>query len=77
MRRHFDFPLLSDADGAVARAFGVARTVLGRTVGALGTRRATFVIGTDGTILDVITSEIRFAKHGDRALETLRLHARS
>jgi peroxiredoxin Q/BCP len=63
----FDFPLLSDPDGAVARQYGVRRNL-----GLLPTKRVTFVIGTDGVILDVIKSEIRFSKHADRALDTLR-----
>ena len=66
----FDFPLLSDVDGTVARAFGVRRKFT-----LMATKRATFVIDTDGTILDVINSELRFAKHGDDALSTLRKRA--
>ena len=71
-KHHFDFPLLADSDGAVARAYGVRRAVP-----AMGTKRATFVVDTDGTILDVVRSEIRFAKHGDQSLETLRRRARA
>jgi peroxiredoxin Q/BCP len=63
----FDFPLLSDPDSAVARLYGVKRNL-----GLLPTKRVTFVIGTDGVIVDVIKSEIRFSKHADRALDTLR-----
>ncbi len=63
----FDFPLLSDPDGAVARAYGVRRNF-----GPMPTRRQTFVIDTDGTILEVIKSEIRMAKHADQALATLK-----
>jgi peroxiredoxin Q/BCP len=63
----FDFPLLSDPDGAVAASYGVKRNL-----GLMPTKRVTFVIGTDGVIRDVIKSEIRFSKHADRALETLR-----
>jgi thioredoxin-dependent peroxiredoxin len=63
----FDFPLLSDPDGQVARSYGVRRNL-----GLMPTKRVTFVIGTDGVIADVIKSEIRFSKHADRALETLR-----
>jgi peroxiredoxin Q/BCP len=63
----FDFPLLSDPDGTVARAYGVRRNL-----GLMPTKRVTFVIGTDGVILEIIKSEIRFSKHADRALETLR-----
>src|SRR3954453_6404113 len=42
----FDFPLLSDPDGTVARRFGVRRRL-----GPLATRRRTFVIDTDRRIL--------------------------
>ncbi|MBK1788234.1 peroxiredoxin [Prauserella cavernicola] len=63
----FDYPLLSDPDGAVATQFGVRRKF-----GPLLTRRHTFVIGTDRTVLAVIKSELRFAVHADKALEALR-----
>ncbi|HYQ70032.1 peroxiredoxin [Actinophytocola sp.] len=62
----FDFPLLSDADGAVATRFGVRRGF-----GPLLTRRQTFVIDTDRKLLAVIKSELRMAVHADRALEVL------
>jgi peroxiredoxin Q/BCP len=61
-----DFPLLSDADRAVARQFGVKRP------GPLFNRRATFVIGTDSRLLAAIHSEIDMAKHADEALAVLR-----
>jgi thioredoxin-dependent peroxiredoxin len=63
----FDFPLLSDPDGAVATAYGVRRKF-----GPLLTRRQTFVIDTDRTLLDVVKSELRMAVHADRALAALR-----
>ncbi len=63
----FDFPLLSDPDGEVARQFGVRRRF-----GPLLTRRKTFVIDTDRRVLDVISSEVRMSVHADRALEVLR-----
>lgn len=66
----FDFPLLSDPDGAVATQFGVRRAL-----GPLRTRRHTFVIGTDRTVLAVIKSELRMSVHADKALETLRTQA--
>lgn len=59
------YPLLSDADGVVATAYGVNRTYV------TPVKRATFVIDTDGTIRDVITSEMNFTVHADRALATL------
>jgi peroxiredoxin Q/BCP len=66
----FDYPLLSDVDGEVAKRFGVRRSF-----GPLLTRRQTFVIDTDRTVLDVIKSELRMAVHADRALEVLRARA--
>ena len=61
----FDFPLLSDPDKAVAAAFGVKR-------GIGPNKRTTFVIDRDGTVLDVIKSELSMNSHADRALEVLR-----
>jgi peroxiredoxin Q/BCP len=63
----FDFPLLSDPDGAVATEFGVRRRF-----GPLLTKRQTFVIDTDRTVLEVIKSEVRMSVHADKALEALR-----
>ena len=64
-RHDFDYPLLSDADGSVARAYGVKRSF------GLPNKRATFVIGTDGQILEVISNELLMAVHADRALRVL------
>lgn len=66
-KHSFDFPLLSDPDGAIATKFGVRRGF-----GPLLTKRQTFVIDTDGTVLDVIKSEVRMNVHADKALEVLR-----
>ncbi|AHH97887.1 peroxiredoxin [Kutzneria viridogrisea] len=63
----FDYPLLSDVDGAVATQFGVRRRF-----GPLLTRRQTFVIGEDGKVVEVVKSELRMAVHADRALAALR-----
>jgi peroxiredoxin Q/BCP len=60
------YPLLSDADKAVAKAYGVKR------MGPLMNKRATFVIGTDGKLVDVITSELNMDVHADKALEALK-----
>ncbi|ACU96671.1 peroxiredoxin [Saccharomonospora viridis] len=72
-QRHFSeahgigFPLLSDVDGTVAAQFGVRRGF-----GPLRTKRHTFVIDTDRTILAVIRSEFRMSVHADKALDVLR-----
>lgn len=62
----FDFPLLSDPDRRVAEAYGVKRSL-----GALKVKRATFVIGRDGIVKDVISSELNMNVHADRALRAL------
>ncbi|GGV72844.1 peroxiredoxin [Streptomyces griseoloalbus] len=68
-RHGLGMPLLSDADGAVRERFGVKRGI------ALApTRRATFVIGRDRTVLEVVRSELRMNVHADRALAALRDH---
>ncbi|MEV7353020.1 MULTISPECIES: peroxiredoxin [Micromonospora] len=68
-RRHgFDYPLLSDVDGAVADAFGVRRRL---PLGPLSTRRMTFVIGTDRRVLAVVRSELSMNEHADAALRAL------
>ena len=66
-KHSFDFPLLSDPDGAVATQFGVRRSF-----GPLLTKRQTFVIDTDGKVLEVIKSELRMSVHADKALAVLR-----
>lgn len=68
-KERFDYPLLSDADGTVARQFGVKRGLLGKF---MPVKRTTFVIDTDRTVLAVIASEISMDSHADKALEVLR-----
>ncbi len=62
-----DYPLLSDADGQVSRIFGVRRSI-----GPLRTKRWTFVIAPDRSVLGVIRNELRMDVHADRALALLR-----
>lgn len=64
----FDYPLLSDAGGAVAAQFGVKRGQLGKLAPV---KRVTFVIDTDRTVREVIGSEFNFNSHADKALEVL------
>ncbi|MER7841166.1 peroxiredoxin [Streptomyces sp. NPDC096040] len=62
-------PLLSDSDGTVRERFGVKRGI------ALApTKRATFVIAQDRTVVEVVRSELRMNTHADRALAALRGH---
>ena len=63
-KHSFDYPLLSDPDGAVATQFGVRR----RFTKLSPTKRATFIIDQDLKVIDVIQSEVRMNVHADRAL---------
>ncbi|WP_405995743.1 peroxiredoxin [Streptomyces sp. NBC_00986] len=62
-------PLLSDTDGTIRERFGVKRGF-----SLAPTKRATFVIGEDRTILEVVSSELRMNTHADRALAAFRAH---
>lgn len=64
-----DYPLLADADGTVSKRYGVKRGGLMAKLGP--TKRMTFVIGTDQKILEVITGELKFTDHADKALVAL------
>jgi thioredoxin-dependent peroxiredoxin len=64
-KHDFDYPLLADADATVGRMMGVAR-------GSGRAKRWTFVIDTDGRVVEVIKSEIRMGVHADKALDALR-----
>ncbi|MFF3907987.1 peroxiredoxin [Streptomyces sp. NPDC001848] len=66
-RHTLGFPLLSDEDGTVRERFGVRRGL-----SLAPTKRATFVIDQDRTILEVVRSELRMSAHADRALAALR-----
>ncbi|MFG3094186.1 peroxiredoxin [Streptomyces sp. NPDC048202] len=66
-RHTLGMPLLSDTDGTIRERFGVKR---GFTLAP--TKRVTFVIGQDRTVLEVVRSELRMNTHADRALEALR-----
>ena len=68
-KHSFDYPLLADTERTVAEQFGVKRGF-----GPVPTKRSTFVIGTDSTVLAVINSEVSMNKHADKALEALRSH---
>lgn len=66
-KHSFDYPLLADTDGTVARVFGVKRAI-----GLLKVKRNTFVIGTDQSLIAEISSETNMDKHADEALQVLR-----
>ena len=66
----FDYPLLSDEDGAVAALFGVKR---GKLLGGIvPVKRSTFAIGTDRRVVAAIHSEVNMDIHADEALSALR-----
>jgi peroxiredoxin Q/BCP len=67
-KHDFDYPLLADTDRTVAEQFGVKRG--GFSISP--TKRSTFVIDTDSTVLATISSEVSMNKHADKALEVLR-----
>ena len=60
------YPLLSDADKSIAKAYGVSRRV-----GFLPNQRATFAIGADGVIVAAVRNEINMNTHADTALKAL------
>jgi peroxiredoxin Q/BCP len=67
-RHAFDFPLIADPDGTVSAAFGAKR------IGPLPSRRQTYVLDADLSVLAVISSEIDMDRHADEALDVLRAH---
>ncbi len=66
-KNSLDYPLLADVDGEVARQFGVKRSL-----NFLKVKRASFVIGQDRRVREIITSEVSMNAHADRALAALR-----
>ncbi|MEU5634634.1 peroxiredoxin [Streptomyces rishiriensis] len=66
-RHTLGMPLLSDEDGSVRERFGVKRGF-----SLAPTKRVTYVIGRDRTVLEVVRSELRMNTHADRALDVLR-----
>ncbi|MEN0020253.1 MAG: peroxiredoxin [Planctomycetota bacterium] len=51
------FPLLADAGKQLAKAFGATGPL------GLGTRRVSFLIGTDGVVVDAVESNLGLGKH--------------
>jgi peroxiredoxin Q/BCP len=69
----FDYPLLADVGGTVAKRFGVRRGRLGERLGGR-VRRATFAIGTDRRVVAAIHSAVNMDAHADQALASLASH---
>jgi thioredoxin-dependent peroxiredoxin len=63
-----DYPLLSDTESAVIAAYGAKRKL---NLGSLTTKRLTFAIGRDGTVVDVIHAEMDMNQHAAQALESI------
>ena len=63
---NLDFPLIADPKGEVAQIFGAKR------LGPLPSKRQTFVVDTNATLLGVISSELNMQVHAADALELLR-----
>lgn len=61
-----DYPLLADPDGSVAKAYGAKRP------GPLWSKRQTFVIDEDRTLIGRVSSETDMEAHAAEALELLR-----
>ena len=68
-KHRLPFTLLSDADGAVRRLYGVPAT-LGLLPG-----RVTFVIDRDGVVRHVLNSQLDFKRHVAESLESLAAQA--
>ncbi len=62
----FDFPLIADPDGAVARAFGAKRP------GPMPSKRQTIVLDPDLRVVHRVSSELNMDRHADEALDYLR-----
>ena len=67
-KNDLDYPLLADVNGEVAGHYGVKRSL-----DVLKVRRATFVIGQDQRIAEIINSELSMNAHADKSLDALRL----
>jgi thioredoxin-dependent peroxiredoxin len=61
----FDYPLVADPDGTVAKAFGAKRP------GPLWSKRQTFVVDEQRTVVATISSETDMQRHADEALAVL------
>jgi len=65
-----EFPLLSDPDAAVQRAYGVwkEKSMYGKKV--MGTERSTFVVGPDGMV-ERAWRKVKVSGHVAEVLESL------
>lgn len=65
-KHDFDYPLIADPDGVIAKVFGAKR------IGPVPSKRQTFVVGTDQRLVHAISSETNMQQHADEALQVLR-----
>lgn len=74
-RHGFRFPLVSDADEALCKAFDVIRlkNMYGKQV--LGIERSTFLISPDSRIVQA-WRKVKVAGHADAVLEALKAHGK-
>lgn len=74
-RQGFAFPLVSDADEALCRAFDVVRlkNMYGKQV--LGIERSTFLIAPDSRIVQA-WRKLKVAGHAEAVLEALKAHGK-
>jgi peroxiredoxin len=70
-RHNVQFPLIADDGGALARAFGVRRGLLGVA------KRVTFVIDPEGTVVGRFHHELSAERHVRDVMELLRSRAAS
>ncbi|HBK46479.1 MAG TPA: peroxiredoxin [Xanthomonadaceae bacterium] len=74
-RQGFAFPLVSDADEALCKAFDVIRqkNMYGRQV--LGIERSTFLISPDSRIVEA-WRKVKVAGHAEAVLQALKAHSK-
>lgn len=59
------FPLVADTGRSIIRAYGVSGPF------GLGVRRASFLVGTDGRVVDLVLADLRVGPHEDFVRRTL------
>ncbi|MEK7250305.1 MAG: peroxiredoxin [Bacteroidota bacterium] len=68
-KHHLPFPLISDLDKSISKAYGTATRFGGLIPGA---KRVTYVIDKQGVIRSVLHHEVLIGKHLDGVMEALR-----
>lgn len=66
-KNDLDYPLLADVHGNVATLYGVRRSL-----DLMKVKRATFVIGQDRRVAEIVMSELSMNTHADKSLDALR-----